>query len=145
MSDQYTPARPIVQVAHLPSMALEHRRDFPEIPAIYFVVNAQFAIVYIGEAANLRARWKTHHRTAQLDQAGYRIHWKEIADERRRKEGEQWCIKHFHPTLNRTSIPVPAMKRVMSYVNDVAAYRGVDPRALVCEILSDWAYGRKEV
>lgn len=143
MSTQYTPSRPVIQVSHLPSLAFEHWRELPAIPALYFVVNADLEIVYIGEAGNLQSRWKTHHRAPQMERGGYRIHWKVMPDQARRLEGEKWCINHFRPAWNGSRIPVSSMKRVMAYVNDVAAYRGVDPRELVCQILCDWAYGRE--
>ena len=142
MSVQYTPSQLSLQIAKLPSLAFEHRRDLPPIPALYFVLDIQVNILYIGQTANLRDRWKSHHRAPQMDSTTYRIHWREIADEGQRADAERQSIAFFRPPWNRSEIPVAEMKRVEAYINDVARYMEIDPRDLVCRILSEWAYNR---
>lgn len=144
MSIQYTPSRASVQIGHLPSLAFEHRRDLPIISALYFVLDNQMNIMYIGQTGNLRDRWKSHHRALQMEGGGYRIHWKVIANEQQRLKGERQSVKFFRPPWNRSEIPVADMKRVEAYINDVARFMEIDPRALVCRILTEWAYNRVE-
>lgn len=57
---------------------------------------------------------------------------------------ERQAIEYFRPLWNRTEIPVSDEKRVMAYVNDVARYLDITPRELVCRVLMEWAYNRKE-
>jgi hypothetical protein len=132
----------IAKISTLPSLAFEHRQDLPAIPALYFVLNDQREIAYIGETENLRARWKSHHRARQMVVGGYRIHWQEIPDADQRTSAERQAITYFRPQWNRTEVPMADMKRVEAYINDVARYMEVDPRELVCKILMEWAYSR---
>lgn len=145
MSDQYTPVTPTVQVAHFPSIAFEDRRELPTVPALYFVLDSKRNVVYIGQTGNLRDRWKSHHRAAQMDRGGYRIHWRFSPDEAQRRHYEARCIEHFRPAWNRSEVPVNDLKRVMAYIGEVARYMGVDRDELLARILTDWAYNRKEV
>lgn len=144
MSVQYTPSQSSLQIAKLPSLAFDHRRDLPPIPALYFVLDQHVSVLYIGQTANLRDRWKSHHRAPQMSDNAHRIHWREIADDRQRAEAERQSIAFFRPPWNRSEIPVAELKRVESYINDVARYMEIDPRDLVCRILADWAYNRAD-
>ena len=133
-----------VQLGYLPSLAFEHRRDLPPVPAVYFVLDAQRNVMYIGQTVNLRDRWKAHHRALQMERGGYRIHWRGVTDEQERLDAERQSIKYFRPPWNRSEVPVADLKRVEAYINDVARYMEIDPRDLVCQILTEWAYNRKE-
>lgn len=144
MSVQYTPSSASVQIGHLPSLAFEHRRDLPIIPALYFVLDGRMNIMYIGQTANLRDRWKSHHRALQMENGTYRIHWKAIETEQERADDERQSIAFFRPPWNKSDVPVADMKRVMAYINDVARHMEIDPRDLVVRILTEWAYNRTE-
>jgi len=125
-------------------MAYEHRRDLPTVPAVYFVVDPQLNITYIGQTTNLCERWKGHHRSLQMERGGYRIHWKEVESEQQRLVYEREAIKYFRPAWNRSEVPVTDLKRVEAYINDVARYMEIDPRDLVARILTEWAYNRRD-
>lgn len=134
-----------VKVNLFPSVAFEHRQDLPAIPAIYFVLDAQLAIVYIGEASNLQARWtgKNHHRAPQLRGGNYRIHWTHAPDDTvARKSAEQQAIEYFQPLWNRTEVPADEMKEIASYIRAVARHMGMDAHDLHRQILKEWAYNR---
>lgn len=132
----------VVQVSHLPSLAFHHRRDLPPVPAVYFVLDEKLGVMYVGQTANLRDRWKTHHRALQMQVGGYRIHWKEVADDQQRADIEREAIAYFRPAWNRSEVPVADLKRVEAYITDVARYMEISPRDLVCKILTEWAYNR---
>lgn len=135
-----------VKLTLLPSVAFEHRQDLPAIPALYFVLSAQREPVYIGETGNLQARWagKAHHRTAQMQAGGYRIHWRPASDDAAvRKAEEQETINYFQPLWNRTEVPADEMKEILGYMRNVARHMGMDPRDLHQQILKEWAYNRK--
>ena len=139
-----------VKVNLFPSVAFEHRQDLPAVPAVYFVLAPDRAIVYIGEASDLQARWagKNHHRAPQLRGGEYRIHWTGApADAAARKAAEQQAIEYFRPLWNRTEIPADEMKEIASYIRAVARHMGMDAHDLHRQILKEWAYSRtfKEV
>lgn len=54
----------------LPSVPLEDRRDLPTDPCIYFAIDGQGVVQYVGKAKNLRNRWQGHHRRRQLEAMG---------------------------------------------------------------------------
>ncbi len=91
----------------LPSLPLRENRNLPECPAVYFVLDSENKILYIGKASNLAQRWSSHHRWSQLVQMGdgIRITWLECSELALLPEIESALIKHFSPTLNRTSVP----------------------------------------
>ena len=133
----------IAQISLLPSLAFEYRADLPPTPAVYFVLNDQRSVMYIGATENLRVRWKSHHRAPQMVVGAYRIHWTEVADADQRSAMERQAIDYFRPLWNRTEVPTDDMKRVVAYINDAARYMDVSPRELMCKILMDWAYNRE--
>lgn len=134
----------ISHISTLPSLAFVHRRDLPAIPAVYFVLSDRLDVLYIGQTANLFERWRSHHRALQMQDGAYRIHWMQVHNEIERSTIERQAIDYFRPVWNRSEVPGADMKRVMAYVSDVARYMGVNQRDLVVQILTEWAYNRKE-
>jgi len=132
----------IAQISLFPSTTFEHRAELPPIGAVYFVLNSRREVMYIGQTANLRDRWKSHHRARQMAVGSYRIHFVHVADEDRRLALEKEATAYFRPLWNRTEVPAADMKRVGAYLKDVARYMEIDPGELMCQILMDWAYGR---
>ncbi len=68
----------------LPSIPLEQSKNLPSSPGIYFAIDADNNIQYIGLASNLKARWSNHHKKAELTQAGkFRLPqtWQEMQEE----------------------------------------------------------------
>lgn len=55
-----------LDVAALPSVALKDRRSLPETPCIYFAIDGQGRIKYVGKSVNPRQRWLQHHRLSDL-------------------------------------------------------------------------------
>lgn len=136
-----------ITISLLQSVAFEFRQDLPAIPAVYFVLNPQREIVYIGEASDLQARWagKRHQRTPQMQGGGYRIHWRAApADPAERKHAEREAINYFQPPWNRTEVPADEMQEIVRYIKNVARYMGMDPHDLHRQILREWAYNRRE-
>ncbi|MEO0533287.1 MAG: GIY-YIG nuclease family protein [Cyanobacteria bacterium P01_A01_bin.123] len=56
----------------LPSVALKDRQDLPEEPCIYFAIDSQGTVQYIGQSVNPKRRWNReyHHRYEQLSGLG---------------------------------------------------------------------------
>jgi DNA-binding Xre family transcriptional regulator len=50
----------------LPFVLLEHRSQLPKTPCIYFAINSQDEIQYIGQSTNPRRRWRNHSKGIDL-------------------------------------------------------------------------------
>ncbi len=104
---------PEIDLSSLPSVSLLNKDILPHCSAIYFLLDSENRVLYIGQATNLCARWKAHHRFEQLKKinrkSNIRIAWlvlnnnKELLD-----QTERYFIELYQPLLNKT--PVPAKK-----------------------------------
>lgn len=84
----------------LPSVSLEQRSKLPQTPCIYFAIDSQGAIQYIGKAKNPRTRWRAHDKGIELSMmGGVRIAYLEINADLL-PEVENALISWFAPPLN---------------------------------------------
>jgi hypothetical protein len=51
------------------TLAFDSLAHLPTVPGVYIVVQGEH-VLYVGCTANLRARWRWHHRAAQLGAFG---------------------------------------------------------------------------
>lgn len=113
----------------LPSVLLTARKDLPTIPCIYFAIDSQENVQYIGRTTNLQQRWVGHHRTKQLEKMkGVRIAYLSIDDISLLPSIEQALIDWFKPPLNGASAGENRNPRIM-----------VTLKPKTHEILSRWA------
>lgn len=49
-------------LSELPSVELLEKEKLPTTAGIYFVVDSNNQLWYIGQAQNIKNRWATHHR-----------------------------------------------------------------------------------
>lgn len=93
-----------LDVSKLPSISLLERNRFPEIPCVYFVIDGDNTIYYVGGTTHLLNRWANHQkysqsmklkqpRVAYLKLSPYLI-W----------DAEAFLIRRFKPPFN-ISIP----------------------------------------
>lgn len=95
----------------LPSISLEMRSQLPTTPSIYFAIDSQGVIQYIGRSINPRQRWVDHHRFEQLDEIGQvKIAWLPVSEEDLLDEIEEALIEYFNPVLNGTVFRSSARK-----------------------------------
>jgi len=96
----------------LPSIPLSERKQLPECAAIYFAIDANNRVLYIGKAKNLVARWRNHHRIHKLEEIDQefpvRLAW-QAWNEENLGEAEKGLIKRFQPLLNNTEVETPAV------------------------------------
>lgn len=96
----------------LPFVHLSEIKKLPNSTVIYFAIDSEHRILYIGKAANLAARWKSHHRQYQLEEINktspVRIAWL-IWNSNDLDEAEKRLIKYFQPLLNNTQVESPAI------------------------------------
>jgi len=83
----------------LPFVAVEDRKRLPKTPSIYFAINSQGSIQYIGKSMNPCQRWANHHRLGQVQEC--RIAYL-ICDAALLNEVEQALIEYFAPPLNNS-------------------------------------------
>lgn len=99
-----------VQFAALPFVALPQRAQLPNCPAIYFAIDHQDRVLYIGKASNLLARWKEHHRFEQLNRlhkkSPVRLAWLDCSSCIDQLDAiESHYIAVYKPLLNGTKVP----------------------------------------
>jgi toxin ParE1/3/4 len=96
-----------IDLFSLPSLPLSERDLLPDSGAVYFVIDAENRLLYIGKAIHLRQRWKSHHRSSQFESLKQvRLAWLSF-DPPLSNEAlyrvEQECILHFRPPVNYNS------------------------------------------
>ncbi|HYX13478.1 MAG TPA: helix-turn-helix domain-containing protein [Nostoc sp.] len=92
----------------LPSLPLEWRKALPDCAGIYFAIDSNDAVQYIGRSNNIRLRWVQHHKNQQLTKiSAVRLAWLEVSDKSLLAPIEEALIKWFDPPLNRGIIVTP--------------------------------------
>jgi hypothetical protein len=90
-----------IDLAILPWIPLNATAGFPKCPAIYFAIDSENQVQYIGRSINIRGRWKTHHRYGDLAAIGQiRIAYLFIEAIELLPEIESALIEWFNPPLN---------------------------------------------
>jgi hypothetical protein len=85
----------------LPFLPFAERKRLPRCAAIYFVLNAQGTVLYIGQSINLATRWAAHHRADILaERQATRIAWLVMEDVALLDAVEAACIAYFEPACN---------------------------------------------
>ncbi|MBD2497904.1 helix-turn-helix transcriptional regulator [Nostoc sp. FACHB-280] len=84
----------------LPSVSLHERSQLPTTPCIYFAIDSQGVIQYVGKAKNLRTRWRAHDKGIELSMMdSVTIAYLEV-DAELLVEIENALIEWFMPSLN---------------------------------------------
>jgi GIY-YIG catalytic domain len=99
----------IPNVGTLPFADFEHRRSqLPKLSGVYFCINQENEILYIGmSATSLRSRWKGHGKAKECENLGaHRIAYMLVADAEECLKTETGFIERFRPKLNRTWKPL---------------------------------------
>ncbi|MEH1795593.1 ribbon-helix-helix domain-containing protein [Nostoc sp.] len=101
----------------LPSVSLHKRSHLPKTACIYFAIDSQGVIQYIGRTVNLQERWLKHHRYKQLAQSkDVRIAYLSIEPDFL-PEVELALIEWFNPRLNQTEV-IADKKRISLYLDE---------------------------
>ena len=119
--------------ASLPFVPLTQRDHLSGCAAIYFALDSDDRVLYIGKAANLQSRWQgqDHHRLDQLlrihKHIPVRLLWLDCNDRASQLNAiEVFYIRHYHPLLNRTQVPakkiVPAEVALQATLLKIAKY-----------------------
>jgi uncharacterized protein (DUF4415 family) len=90
-----------IRLDSLPWVPLNATNGFPEQPAVYFAIDSQDRIQYIGRSSNVRGRWKNHHRYEELAAiGGVKVVYLFIEAPELLPEIEAALIEWFDPPLN---------------------------------------------
>lgn len=90
-----------LDLSTLPSVTLERRCELPQESGIYFAIDTENVVQYIGLSKNIQRRWLQHHRydvLATID--GVRIAYLLVSDVTLLPEIEAALIEWFQPILN---------------------------------------------
>lgn len=88
----------------LPSVSLAERSQLPQHPVIYFAIDSEGVVQYIGRSINPRQRWMQHHRCNQLLKMGsVRIAYL-FADADLLPAIEEALIQWWQPPLNDSEV-----------------------------------------
>ncbi len=121
---------PDFDLSKLPSLFLSQKDNLPQCPAIYFAIDSQNRVLYVGKAVNLLARWKNHHRQEQLNKISRRnkikIAWLSCSTQLDILTNiETYFINFYQPLLNKTSVPaktvIPAETVLQSALRSLTA------------------------
>jgi DNA-binding XRE family transcriptional regulator len=114
-----------IHLSTLPWVPLKATNGFPEDPAIYFAIDSQGVVQYIGRSVNVRTRWKNHHRYEELEQMeGVKIAYLFIDTPELLPSIESALIDWFDPPLNVVGRESRALRSVGDVVSKVAELRG---------------------
>jgi DNA-binding XRE family transcriptional regulator len=98
----------------LPSVFFEWKAALPKCAGIYFVIDNNEEVLYIGRSKDINQRWSSvgHHRHNQLSSmSGVRIAWMEVTDLLLLPDIESALIDWFCPVLNRLAIGKPRLQK----------------------------------
>ncbi len=100
----------LIDPFRLPYVDLSELKKLPNCPAIYFAIDSENRLLYVGQATNLAARWKNHHRAYQLQEINkdslVKIAWQPWTLEDL-IDAEKYFITNLHPLLNGTEVKTP--------------------------------------
>lgn len=99
-----------INPSSLPWLPLERRSQFPQQPVVYFVIDSDGTVQYIGQSRNLKRRWQTHHCYKELSaMRGVRVAYLFMSKELL-PGTEEDLIKRFKPPLNKVVSPLENLK-----------------------------------
>ena len=90
-----------INLSLLPSIPLARRKELPELPPIYFVMDSQGEICYIGQTKNLYKRLIRHHHLPSFKNLpNAKVAYLKISDINLLTKIEKVLIDYFRPSLN---------------------------------------------
>lgn len=106
-----------IDLTILPSVTLHDLDHLPTTPCIYFAIDSQRVVQYIGRSVNPKARWTLHHRQNEISNLSeVKIAWLEVSDSRLLFSIESALISWFKPPLNKTCLNVSNQIKGMLYL-----------------------------
>lgn len=122
----------------LPKVFLQAKQILPDYSGIYYVLDENNNVWYIGKAKNIRKRWqgKAHHRIYQLEaqkRKHFTIYYEQVS-ETQLDNIEKQRIEKYHPHLNASSVKTKKvrptetlLRETIAAIADFAFIVGVEP------------------
>ncbi|WP_036478240.1 GIY-YIG nuclease family protein [Myxosarcina sp. GI1] len=138
-------------ILQLPKVDLSLRQLLPEYSGIYYVIDENNHVWYIGQAANINKRWqgKTHHRIYQLEarkQQKFTIYYERV-DRSQLDTVEKQRIEKYSPHLNTSPVKTKKvrptetlLRETLVAIADFAFILGVEPprKEIESQINNNW-------
>lgn len=94
-----------IDLLALPSLHLDDKKHLPQCPGVYFAIDSNDKVQYIGISQDIKARWSQHHRENQLNGIGQiKIAYLEISELDMLRDVETALINWFTPPLNNSRV-----------------------------------------
>lgn len=94
-----------INLNKLPSVYLTTKNKLPKKAGIYFVLDNESNVVYVGKTVNFYRRWLQHHRYNQLTELNYtKISYLYVDNIELLSSIEKALINYFKPKLNETRV-----------------------------------------
>jgi len=104
-----------VNLSALPWVTLDTVAGLPARPGIYFAIDRNGSVQYIGRSTNVQNRWKGHHRREELEKlGGVKIVYLLVDSFEMLSEIESALIAWFDPPLNIIGSPSRRTKNLAS-------------------------------
>lgn len=122
----------------LPYVAMSELRYLPECAGIYFAIEENNIVAYIGQSVNIYNRWRGHHVQGSLCDLSdlesarrVRLAWMAVSSVDQLDSLERALIRRFRPRLNdshnRNRIAAPSSAKLLT-TNEAAEKLGVSSR-----------------
>lgn len=116
-----------VNPLELPSVPLSERSKLPQVPCIYFAIDSQGAVQYIGMTKNPRRRLNNHHRTAEMIHSDVVKISYLFCDGELLPAVESALILWFDPPLNRRKLPFVERSGPLGKTYGVRIHKSLEP------------------
>lgn len=147
-----------INIRALPAVALAEKGLLPNVAAIYFVLNADHDVQYIGRASSLCFRWTSHHMLEELRTLpDVRIAYLVMDDPDDLPSLEKECIAHFVPPLNRLGqyrpktngmtykkklLRIPA--EILEALEEESDFEDMSENAKLVQALREWVKAKRQ-
>ena len=123
---------------NLPSVKLSEKDRLPTTAGIYFAIDSNNQLWYVGKARNINKRWVNHHRYHQLEKVNKKtpilLRWYECEnDENILTQLENYFIETYHPALNQTKVELKkvapaeiALRKTLAKISKYVAIYGYE-------------------
>ncbi len=140
----------------LPKVFLQAKQILPDYSGIYYVLDENNNVWYIGKAKNIRQRWqgKAHHRIYQLEaqkRKHFTIYYEQVS-ETQLDNIEKQRIEKYHPHLNASSVKTKKvrptetlLRETIAAIADFAFIVGVEPprKEMPSQTGINWLFQKK--
>lgn len=133
----------------LPKVSLKTKELLPEYSGIYYVLDQNNVVMYIGKAKNLQKRWQgnSHHRIDQLKATRKRefyLYYEKVSESRLDPK-EKSLIKKYRPELNDSPVTTKeiyfselVLQETLRKLDGYIVIFGVHQKNKIIEILFDY-------